>query len=469
MLKLYKKFVLAVLLAVMPAGGGFAFSLLGPFDTWQAANIGYQLPGDIGGPMNIGEEYRWDVPVVVYAFDESFLNYFGQRGTEEIDKAFAILNALPPVSQMSSNLAEFPLEARRINYAAQSLGIIDLKSTALSLIVEAMGLADPIRYTWCLRARGTYTVGGQTFTNYLVIKRNFDAVTWTNSSYVNGVLYTYQIQEPLQPGDYADAVEQVADPLFSVFRLPVAYFGGFGVLPGEFFTGLTRDDVGGLRYIYRADNFNVEQMPPTVTNYIASGLGQGYTIYFPTNYTQNAGLTNLLGNLTNAPIATGLRPGLEKITFQRGNYDSLLGQFFITNVYDYVDYVITNNTLVKQNVRRVVTTPDILFLAEDLGVVQAGGVLSPVELNRTAGFVSNAQLNGQTAQAGPGVIRGPITMSFTTLYPAFLNDTGYFFLTEDAAIRSAVWGSFDGSTNAPIVYPNYISIRDIERQVLLRQ
>ncbi|MGB9601977.1 MAG: hypothetical protein ACPMAG_04230, partial [Limisphaerales bacterium] len=74
----------------------------------------------------------------------------------------------------------------------------------------------------------------------------------------------------------------------SVFRLPVAYFGGFGVLPGEFFTGLTRDDVGGLRYIYRADNFNVEQMPPTVTNYIASGLGQGYTIYFPTNYTQNA-------------------------------------------------------------------------------------------------------------------------------------------------------------------------------------
>ncbi|MGC8744196.1 MAG: hypothetical protein ACP5T0_09995 [Verrucomicrobiia bacterium] len=464
MLKMFKKLALAILLAAIPAGGGYAFSLLGPFDTWQAANIGYQLPGDIGGPMNLGEEYRWDVPVVVYAYDESFLNYFGQRGTEEIDKAFAILNSLPPVSQMSSNLAEFPLEARRINYAAQAMGIIDIKSTALGLIVEAMGLADPVRYTWCLRARGTYTVAGQTYTNYLVIKRNFDAVTWTNSSYVNGILYTYQIQEPLQPGDYADAVEQVADPLFSVFRLPVAYFGGTAAMPGEFLTGLTRDDVGGLRYIYRADNYNVETMPPTVTNYFG-GLGQGYTIYFPTNYAQ-AGLTNLLGNLTNGPIATGLRPGLEKITFQRGNYDSLLGQFFITNVYDYIDYVITNNTSIKQYVRRVVTAPDILFLAEDLGVIQAVGAIEPVALNRTAGFVSNAQLNGQTAQAGPGVIRGPITISFTTLYPAFLNDTSYFFLTEDAAFQSSVWGSFDGSTNAPIIYPNYISIRDIERQVL---
>lgn len=460
---MFKKLTLAVLLGAMPVSSGFGFSLLGPFDTWQAANIGYQLPGDIGGPMNLGEEYRWDVPVVVYAFDESFLNYFGQRGVEEVEKAFAILNNLPPVSQMSSNLLEFPLEARRINYVAQSLGIVDVKSTVLSLLVEAMGLADPIRYTWCLRARGTYTVGGQTFTNYLVIKRNFDAITWTNSSYVNGIIYTYQIMEPLLPGDYADAVEQPADPLFSVFRLPVATFGGFSVSPGEFLTGLTRDDVGGLRYIYRADNFNVEVIPPSVTN-VFGGLGQGYTIYFPSNYTQNAGLTNLIGGLTNAPIATGLRPGLEKITFQRGNYDSLLGQFFITNVYDYTDYVITNNTLVKQTVRRVVTAPDILFLAEDLGVIAP--ILAPVALNRTPGFVSNAQLNGQTAQAGPGVIRGPITISLTTLYPTFLNDTGYFFLSEDAAIRSAVWGSFDGSTNTPIVYPNYISIRDIERQVL---
>lgn len=466
MRRLIRITVIAILMIIAPLGavrlGGF--SLLGPYDTWQAANIGYQLPGDIGGPMNLGEEYRWDVPVVVYAFDATFLNYFGQRGVEEVDKAFAILNALPPVSQMSSNLTEFPLESRRINYAAQSLGIIDLKSTVLGFIVEAMGLADPIRYSWCLRARGTYTVGGQTYTNYLVIKRNFDPVSWTNTSYVNGVLYTYEILEPLQPGNYADAVERPVDPLWSVFRYPVSYNA---VSVGEFITGLTRDDVGGLRYIYRYNNFNVETMPNDVTNRLFGGVGNGYTIYFPTNYTQQAGITNLFGNLTNAPVATGLRPGLEKITFQRGYYDSLLGQFFVTNVYDYTDYVITNNTLVSQNVRRVVTTPDILFVAGDLGVT-TGEVIEPVPWARTPGFVSNAQLNGQAAQAGPGVIRGPITISLTTLYPAFLNDTASYFLTEEAASRSVVWGSFDGSTNTPVVYPDYISIRDIERQVLNR-
>ncbi|MCX7872618.1 MAG: hypothetical protein N2487_04975 [Verrucomicrobiae bacterium] len=465
MRKLMRKIAIAILVLMVPLAAIrlCGFSLLGPFDTWQAANIGYQLPMDIGGPMNLAEEYRWDVPVVVYAFDATFLNYFGQRGIEEVDKAFAILNALPPVSQMSSNLTEFPLESRRINYAAQSLGIIDLKSTILGFIVEAMGLADPIRYSWCLRARGTYTVGGQTYTNYLVIKRNFDPVTWTNSAYVNGVLYTYEILEPLQPGNYADAVERPVDPLWSVFRYPVAY-NSVGV--GEFLTGLTRDDVGGLRYIYRFNNYNVETMPADVTNRVFGGVGGGYTIYFPTNYTQQAGITNLFGNLTNMPVATGLRPGLEKITFQRGYYDSLLGQFFITNVYDYTDYVITNNTLVSQHVRRVVVTPDILFVAADLGVV-AAEVIEPVPWARNAGFVNNAQLNGQ-AGAGPGVIRGPITISLTTLYPAYLNDTGYYFLTEDAASRSIVWGSFDGSTNTPVIYPNYISIREIERQVLNR-
>jgi len=138
MRKLIKKLAIAVLVIIAPLATVSlrGFSLLGPYDTWQAANIGYQLTNDIGGPMNLGEEYRWDVPVVVYAFDESFLNYFGQKGVEEVEKAFAILNALPPISQMSSNLVEFPLEARRINYAAQSLGIIDLKSKVLGLIVE---------------------------------------------------------------------------------------------------------------------------------------------------------------------------------------------------------------------------------------------------------------------------------------------------------------------------------------------
>lgn len=462
MSRLFKSIILTVLLGSIPVSVP-AFSLLGPFDTWQAANIGYQLPGDIGGPMNLAEEYRWDVPTIVYAFDTSFLNYFGQRGVDEVDKAFAILNNLPPVSKMSSNLTEYPLEARRINYLAQSLGIVDLKSTVLGLIVEQMGLAEPIRYTWCLRARGTYTVGGQTYTNYLVIKRNFDPVSWTNSSYVNGILYTYQIEEPLLPGNYADAVEQTVDPLLSVFRVPVS---AGGVLVGEYLTSLTRDDIGGLRYIYRSDNYNIETLPPGITNTLYGG-GGGYTFYFPTNYTQTNSLTNLVGNLTNAFLVTGLRPGLDKITFQKGNYDSVMGRLFLTNIFDYTDIVISNNYALQQQVRRVVTTPDIIFLAGDLGVIM-GTMIAPVQLQRGSGFVSYAQTNAQMAAAGPGIIQGTINFAFTTLYPTYYNDTADYFLTEDAAYRSVVWGSFDGSTNTPVIYPDYISIRDIERQVLRR-
>ena len=340
---------------------------------------------------------------------------------------------------------------------------MDLKSTVLGLIVEQMGLAEPIRYTWCLRARGTYTVGGQTYTNYLVIKRNFDPVSWTNSSYVNGILYTYQIEEPLLPGNYADAVEQTVDPLLSVFRVPVS---AGGVLVGEYLTSLTRDDIGGLRYIYRSDNYNIETLPPGITNTLYGG-GGGYTFYFPTNYTQTNSLTNLIVNLTNAFLVTGLRPGLDKITFQKGNYDSVMGRLFLTNIFDYTDIVISNNYALQQQVRRVVTTPDIIFLAGDLGVIM-GTMIAPVQLQRGSGFVSYAQTNAQMAAAGPGIIQGTINFAFTTLYPTYYNDTADYFLTEDAAYRSVVWGSFDGSTNTPVIYPDYISIRDIERQVLRR-
>src|SRR5690242_6916 len=104
------------------AGGAGAFSLLGPFkiganfagEEWQGApfdnrpqGLGYNLAGDIGGPMLPFEGYRWNVPVLTYAFDFTFLQYFGPQGVAAVDQAFAILNALPPASQMSPTLTEF--------------------------------------------------------------------------------------------------------------------------------------------------------------------------------------------------------------------------------------------------------------------------------------------------------------------------------------------------------------------------
>src|SRR5437016_5464449 len=129
-----------------------AFSLLGPFaisggTVWQTPRIGYQLPtpigGDIGGPMNAaaGEGYRWNTKVVVYAYDAAFLNFFGTRGMAEVEKAIQILNDLPAASALKVD--DYPMNAERLHPRASALGIIDVKSLALKLIVEQMGLASP--------------------------------------------------------------------------------------------------------------------------------------------------------------------------------------------------------------------------------------------------------------------------------------------------------------------------------------
>ena len=73
-----------------------AFSLLGPNEPFMVPQLGYAQPGDIGGPMNLGQEYRWNVPVLTYAFDQSFLDYFGSNGVAAVESAIGILNSLPP-------------------------------------------------------------------------------------------------------------------------------------------------------------------------------------------------------------------------------------------------------------------------------------------------------------------------------------------------------------------------------------
>ena len=70
------------------------------------SRLGYAQPGDIGGPMNLGQEYRWNVPVLTYAFDQSFLDYFGSGGVAAVESAIGILNSLPPVSK--ANPTNYP-------------------------------------------------------------------------------------------------------------------------------------------------------------------------------------------------------------------------------------------------------------------------------------------------------------------------------------------------------------------------
>ena len=92
--------LLSVVLAIT-ATCARAFSLVGPYASWMDEAKSFRQPGrDIGGPMNLDEGYRWNVPVVTYGFDASFLEYFGSNGVVEVERAIDVLNNLPRASQL---------------------------------------------------------------------------------------------------------------------------------------------------------------------------------------------------------------------------------------------------------------------------------------------------------------------------------------------------------------------------------
>jgi len=396
--------------------------------------------------MNLGEEYRWNINKITYGFDESFLNFFGARGTAAVMKAVAILNNLPPVSQMSSNLAEFPTDTRRINYQAAALGLRDLKSWALGIMMEQLGFTSPDRYVWTLRDKTPVAPG---IFRYTVIKRNFDPVTWSPSSYVNDVLYTYYIGEFAGPPPFADAVEVPVDPLAYSYRAVASTVGLWGGIPasGEYFTGLTRDDVGGWRYLYGASG---RWLNPNIENLLPDTTGSQNCPWCPVTGTNNVG--------TNTVVDLALRPGVDKITFQLGRYDSMFGSF-ITVTNQYEDRYITNYTLKTQSTQRVLTQPDILFAAEDL-------LWAILTRTSTAGWINNDPINGSTTLDGPGVIPPPVTISFNKIGITYFNYNPDF-MDEVTAARNYVWGSFDGTTNAPVVFlPDGQTIQDLVQFVL---
>jgi hypothetical protein len=107
--------------------------------------------------------------------------------------------------------------------------------------------------------------------------------------------------------------------------------------------------------------------------------------------------------------------------------------------------------------------PDILIGAADLGLTTGG---TPILVQRTVGaFANNDAINGNVALNGPGVIQPQITILFSKLGPYFFNSNP-FFVDELSASPGVVWGSFDGTTNPPIVFPNNLSVQDLENQVL---
>ncbi len=277
---LNKIIFLAVVLVFGLTRSVWAFSLGGPIanggDSWQSQVIGYDVQGDLNAPKNIGEGYRRNTSVMYYAVDANFADFFGTNGLGALQSAFSVLNSTftnnptgvtSGLDGYSASLAEFPLNSLHYNYQAQALGLYDVKSTVFSMMMEQLGLADPIRYDWTLHTRfllpNTTCPAGEV---YLTVQRNFDTggypvpgsstVDSLYSPYVDGTLYSYQIFEDCTgPNPLALAEPVVVDPT-SQNLFPVATLNGIFQY-GAYYTGLTRDDVMGLRVpaLHQSDQF----------------------------------------------------------------------------------------------------------------------------------------------------------------------------------------------------------------------
>ncbi|MDB6067104.1 MAG: hypothetical protein JWR26_3312 [Pedosphaera sp.] len=416
--------ILAVLLA-LSAQSASAFALLGPFAPWMSRVPGYERTFfelkhvNIGGPMDIGEGYRWNIPVITYGYDQSFLDFFGTNGVAAVEGAIQMLNDLPPAS--SIDLSAYPLETEWMNYRANAQGLMDLKSTALTLLLEQMGLTAPVPFVYCLSSNFN---AGDAYHD--LIRRNFDPFDTMPSDWVNDtIFYCY--------GRYGSDM-RVADMWLSRFGGVDIYtfdpytpshpavadnLDGFDYLDytfrtGIFYIGLTMDDVGGLRYLLNATNIAMESLIPGV-------MGSG---------------TN-----ANNFVNRALRPGVEKITFQRLTYDSD-NAIFVPTTNQYVDSYITNGSVQSQTLQRVVTKPDILFTVQDVDYFY-------VSRTGTTNWVNN----GQPLHDGPGVIQPPIVITFSRLGPSLVNLDSVYPVPNPSTSATSVWGSYDRTTNSPIAYP----------------
>jgi hypothetical protein len=436
-----------------------AFGLVGPLAAWQTLRLGYNrnIPFP-GGPMDLGEEYRFNVPVVYYGFTPDFLNYFGERGVEEIDKAFKMINEVPSASSVDLN--DFTLTSQRVNHRAAALGLVDLKSYTLSLMMQEMGLGDPVRFVYTLRSR--WIAPGGNPTNFYIIRRNFDPVTWRATSYINGQLWTYPLVDDINEQESFVFTAPV-DPLaFSgLMNAAVASGQSSGMLLfGGFWTALTRDDVGGIRYIYREGNYNVENVPTNATLNTAGGGPWG-----PPPGTTNT-VTNAFGS--NVVVNIALRGGVERVQFKKVSNDSTFGIFEpFTNTYS--DTFITNATEFTQFLSRGLPAPDILFDVADLQGGDATDVFT--SFASALAWTNNDPNNGLTGNLGPGVVEpagaGPgLTITFNSIGEMFWNIWPNALSETSAGRIGWWWASFDGTTNDPVVYPLGIEVSELERRVL---
>ena len=121
----------------------------------------------------------------------------------------------------------------------------------------------------------------------------------------------------------------------------------------------------------------------------------------------------------------------------------------------FTDTYLSNGVPVQQTLQRVLDRPDITFRARDLPLLfrhlSSGGAYwlysSWYQLTDARTWTNHAALNGQPGAAGPGTIPPGQSIDLST----FSRYTHAYLGSPSGTIGSG-FGSFDGTTNAPVVY-----------------
>jgi len=394
----------------------------------------------LGGPKDIKMFYRWNVPQLTYSFDASFVSYFGYEGIDAVNDAFRVVNdffvpedgAYSGVSQL--DLAQHGFAGNYntawVNTTAENAQIIDLKSLVLGMLVNQLGLGNPHRYAFSIAGAAANAAGTQM--NFRVRLRNYDPLTWKATDKINGVTYAYRLihnatmPNPLNTVGVADMEEFTADTSgnawASVAAIPDSFYGdtrlywndqptlfGFGVyydrmnsMGGQYKPrhALTYDDAGGLKYLYRTNNYKYERLhadvqqitPPQMLPMTAAEMqavnanwsGIPIGLHFPqpsggrfpswpraggdrdffvprtnpANWMFALGLSNpgtfppprgMFLNSQNPPAgaafaigpqATMIRGGIDKIQFYHQPFDSLMAQVFIPTNFVWEETIV---------------------------------------------------------------------------------------------------------------------------------
>ena len=544
---------------LLPVQKSNAFVLLGQMDAAEFASGGvdFNYTDDLGGPKDLKRFFRWNIPMLTYSFDASFMQYFGLEGRDAVIDAFRVVNDFFYNSAYDGVSAlEFTEHGFRSNYntalvnqTAENAQVIDIKSLTLGLIVNHLGLGNPHRYAFGIRGMSTNTVGTQI--NFNVRLRNYDPITEKPTPYINGVQYSYRLIHDADPsvgfqgvanpiptfadmeefttdttGNRWSAVSAITDAFYgnsaiywtelpSLFGFGV-YYDGLNALGGQYQPrhALTYDDAGGLKYLYRTNNFVYESLDPNVALILPANFLPTFAIpVFPNGSARvypdptgqsgafiprrNSGfipglpITSVLpAQAPPALIDVALRGGIDKIQFYEQPFDSFLGITFTATSHTWVDTFVStngqnviglNNTtpgasayigvptlkFFTQTVGRGIATPDILFVADELGVSPDG---VPIAWNRTDNttWIDNFTNNLGPVQllstnVGPGIISGPIQYTFSTLGDGF----EVIWSGEASVVGNtnsySMWGHIKGpGPDDVIVFPNDAQIAILE-------